>query len=796
MGHLRLPHLRKKSSFGHFSSSIAILKYCTSDEFTNYVQVIEALLKDRIEAFELSWKYIMLLEWNQNQTAVASIGDTFVPEKSLDLPMQAVDDSDVTLDPISFEFALTYDAGPKARLKNIEKSLENICRPVKFQLGNVRITSLEYEKGSVHQIEDGIWYTSFIIEADASVSDSVEVEPIINELMNTRMIAEKFFTQGPGTMMNYKNLKEEGDFSLLDVQLRMGIAPRVETQKVETNKAQRIAKKKEKKYQSQTWEENITSMFEDYFEFGFWSTQTPSTNAPIVSYSTTEAKTNYSSTDSKGVNTTKLTTVVTTTGPIFGPTNTSASTTTLASTSSTTSAVTSSMTTTTTSTITNTTSTTTTTTTSNTATSSTSTTGTTTSSTATDTTTSTTVSTVTSSTASATSTTAIPPISTFTSTISSTITSSTSSSSTSTKTTSTETTTTSTSAHQSTTRTTLTATTTKSTTSMTSTSTSTIIDSASSSTISTTSVTITKSDMITTMAETTSVTPKPKMGMLAMLRERYSKIIGKTTPTVTVTTLSTAATSTTSATSELTTSTNVETDKPRKLDSETRTFHEDRNSKPNVFLKSAATGQRTGLLSLLRNKYSHLATTATPTTDQPITTVTKSSILAKMRMKWKPSPFSLNENNAKISTLPETITSTVTSPSMSTSTTTTTATSTTTGPSTTSSTTTTSTTTTLTTTTSTSTTSTTTTTTTTTSTTTTTTTTTSSTTTSSTTTSSTTTTTSTKTMSTMTSTIAVTTTSNVKTSPVVIDYSENYIYEEESRHHTLVPGSCSILGSS
>ena len=62
-------------------------------------------------------------------------------------------------------------------------------------MGFVRITSMKYEKASLHQIEGGMWYTSFQIEAEADVQGSTQIEPVIDELMNTRMIAEKFFTQ-------------------------------------------------------------------------------------------------------------------------------------------------------------------------------------------------------------------------------------------------------------------------------------------------------------------------------------------------------------------------------------------------------------------------------------------------------------------------------------------------------------------------------------------------------------------------------------------------------------------------
>jgi hypothetical protein len=75
-------------------------------------------------------------------------------------------------------------------------------------------------------------------------------------------------------------------------------------------------------------------------------------------------------------------------------------------------------------------------------------------------------------------------------------------------------------------------------------------------------------------------------------------------------------------------------------------------------LKSSATGQRTGLLSLLRNKYGHLATTVTTTietTSQQPTTVAESSILAKMRMKWKPKIILTIDRISKISTVPSSL---------------------------------------------------------------------------------------------------------------------------------------------
>ena len=55
---------------------------------------------------------------------------------------------------------------------------------------------MKYEKASLHQIEGGLWYTSFEIEAlTTSGRATSEIETVIDELMNTRMIAEKFFTQ-------------------------------------------------------------------------------------------------------------------------------------------------------------------------------------------------------------------------------------------------------------------------------------------------------------------------------------------------------------------------------------------------------------------------------------------------------------------------------------------------------------------------------------------------------------------------------------------------------------------------
>ena len=54
-----------------------------------------------------------------------NFGDFLVPEDSLDLPGK---ESTSGLLPVSFDFALTYEAND-ARIKQIHKALENICRP-------------------------------------------------------------------------------------------------------------------------------------------------------------------------------------------------------------------------------------------------------------------------------------------------------------------------------------------------------------------------------------------------------------------------------------------------------------------------------------------------------------------------------------------------------------------------------------------------------------------------------------------------------------------------------------------
>ena len=66
---------------------------------------------------------------------------------------------------------------------------------VNFDLGKLRISSIEFEKSSVHQVENGIWYTSFIVNGESAYDSVDQVQLAFDDFMNTRMIAEKLYTQ-------------------------------------------------------------------------------------------------------------------------------------------------------------------------------------------------------------------------------------------------------------------------------------------------------------------------------------------------------------------------------------------------------------------------------------------------------------------------------------------------------------------------------------------------------------------------------------------------------------------------
>ena len=74
----------------------------------------------------LVWRYVILKDWSSS-TQRDLLGEHFQPEKSLDLPDELVNDA-VDMNPISYEYALTFDADDK-KSKSIFNKLDNVCRP-------------------------------------------------------------------------------------------------------------------------------------------------------------------------------------------------------------------------------------------------------------------------------------------------------------------------------------------------------------------------------------------------------------------------------------------------------------------------------------------------------------------------------------------------------------------------------------------------------------------------------------------------------------------------------------------
>ena len=73
----------------------------------------------------LVWRYVILKDWTSSKYQDL-LGEHFIPEKSLDLPDELIRDNE-DMEPISFEFALTFDAEDK-KSKSIYQKLENVCR--------------------------------------------------------------------------------------------------------------------------------------------------------------------------------------------------------------------------------------------------------------------------------------------------------------------------------------------------------------------------------------------------------------------------------------------------------------------------------------------------------------------------------------------------------------------------------------------------------------------------------------------------------------------------------------------
>ena len=95
------------------------------EHFTDFIDIIEQLLSEPFKMAGLNWRYIILSDWSRDSTSSEISADFSSPEDSLALPEN--NDAGDNLKPVSFDFALTYDADG-ARVKTIHKSLDNICR--------------------------------------------------------------------------------------------------------------------------------------------------------------------------------------------------------------------------------------------------------------------------------------------------------------------------------------------------------------------------------------------------------------------------------------------------------------------------------------------------------------------------------------------------------------------------------------------------------------------------------------------------------------------------------------------
>ena len=110
---------------GKIQNSVSTPYICTLDQFNAFLEILERLMKTPFRSRGLVWRYVILKDWTSS-TYKDLLGEHFIPEKSLDLPDELIREND-DMEPISFEFALTFDAEDK-KSKSIYQKLENVCR--------------------------------------------------------------------------------------------------------------------------------------------------------------------------------------------------------------------------------------------------------------------------------------------------------------------------------------------------------------------------------------------------------------------------------------------------------------------------------------------------------------------------------------------------------------------------------------------------------------------------------------------------------------------------------------------